>query len=66
MLTTISGELNNFFPDFIWAARNLKFEVNETEIAPTEYMEGHLKLKKGKDKMRTNSIREAIQGCFHR
>ena len=61
-------EFHAFFPDFIWAVRDffLKCEVNEKEVTPTEYMEWHLKLKKGKgkDTMRANSIREAIQGFF--
>ena len=47
----------------------LKCKVNEKEVTQTEYMEGHRKLKegqgrKGKDTMRANSIREAIQGFY--
>ena len=61
-------EFHAFFPDFIWAVRDffLKCEVNEKEVTPTEYMEWHLKLKKGKgrDTMRANSTSEAIQGFF--
>ena len=59
-------EFHAFFPDFIWAVRDffLKCEVNGKEVTPTEFMEWHLNLKKGKgrDTMRASSIREAIQG----
>ena len=61
-------EFHAFFPHFIWAVRDffLKCEVDGEEVTPTEYMEWHLKAKKGKNKhtMRANDIREALQHFF--
>ena len=44
-------EFHGFFPHFIWAVRDffLKCEVDGEEVTPTEYMEWHLKAKKGKN-----------------
>ena len=61
-------EFHAFFPHFIWAVRDffLKCEVDGEEVTPTEYMEWHLRAKKGKNKhtMRANDIREALQHFF--
>ena len=61
-------DFHKFFPDFIWAVRDffLKCEIDGKEVSPTEYMEWHLRLKKGKSKetMRANSIRSSIQSFF--
>ena len=61
-------EFHAFFPDFIWAVRDffLKCEIDGAEVSPDEYMEWQLRLKKGKGRetMRANSIRSALQGLF--
>jgi hypothetical protein len=61
-------EFHKFFPDFIWAVRDffLKCEIDGKEVSATEYMEWHLRLKRGKSKetMRSNSIRSSIQSFF--
>eukprot|EP00092_Neocalanus_flemingeri_P033931 GFUD01036897.1.p1 GENE.GFUD01036897.1~~GFUD01036897.1.p1 ORF type:complete len:702 (+),score=218.67 GFUD01036897.1:901-3006(+) len=61
-------DFHRVFPDFIWAVRDffLKCEIDAVEVSPNEYMDWHLKMKKGKrpEIMKANSIRSSIRSFF--